>query len=53
MKKLYNVGMFRTITNKFFMALYFIIGALILEALTFYILDFGGMPEFFCDNFSW
>jgi len=52
MKKLYNVGMFRTITNKFFMALYFIIGALILEALTFQILDFGFMPEYFWYNVS-
>jgi len=44
--------MFRTITNKLVMVLYFVVSALILEALTFYILDFGGMPEFFWYNFS-
>ncbi len=43
--------MFRTVTNKLFMLLYFVIGALILEALTFLVLDFGFMPEYFWYNF--
>ncbi len=34
------------------MVLYFVIGALILEALTFYVLDLGGMPEYFWYNLS-
>ena len=34
------------------MVIYFVIGALILEALTFYVLDFGGMSEYFWYNFS-
>ena len=44
--------MFRTIFNKFSLVLYFIIGALILEALTFAVLDFGIMPEYFWYNFA-
>ncbi len=34
------------------MVLYFVIGALILEAFTFYVLDFGWMPEYFWYNLS-
>ncbi len=43
--------MFRTISNKLLMVLYFVVGALILEALTFSILDLGFMPEYFWYNF--
>ena len=43
--------MFRTIANKLLMVLYFVIGALILEAITFSILDLGTMPEYFWYNF--
>lgn len=34
------------------MLLYFVVGALILEAVTFYILDLGFMPEYFWYNFA-
>lgn len=44
--------MFRTIFNKFIMVIYFVVGALILEALTFSVLDFGGLPEYFWYNFA-
>ncbi len=44
--------MFRTIFNKIIMVLYFVVGALILEALTFYTLNFGWFPEYFWYNFS-
>jgi len=44
--------MFRTIVNKLLMVLYFIVGALVLEVLTFSVLDFGGMPEYFWYNFA-
>ena len=43
--------MFRTVANKLLMVLYFVIGALILEALTFAVLELGFMPEFFAYNF--
>ncbi len=43
--------MFRTVANKLFMLLYFVVGALVLEALTFLVLDFGFMPEYFWYNF--
>jgi len=43
--------MIRSTVNKFGMFLYFIIGALILEAVSFYILDFGVMPTYFWYNF--
>ena len=43
--------MFRTITNKLLMVLYFVVGALILEAITFSVLDLGFMPEYFWYNF--
>jgi hypothetical protein len=33
------------------MVLYFVVGALILEALTFHILELGVMPEYFWYNF--
>lgn len=44
--------MFRTIANKMLMVLYFVVGALILEALTFAILDLGFMPQYFWYNLS-
>ena len=44
--------MFRIITNKLLMVLYFVVGALVLEALTFSVLDLGFMPEYFWYNFS-
>lgn len=44
--------MFRTISNKLLMALYFVVGALILEALTFHVLELGFMPEYFWYNLS-
>ncbi len=43
--------MFRTLSNKLLMLLYFVIGTLVLEALTFLILDFGFMPQYFWYNF--
>ena len=43
--------MFRTLLNKFLMLLYFVIGTLILEVLTFLILDFGLLPQYFWYNF--
>ena len=43
---------FRTIANKMLMVLYFVVGALILEALTFSILDLGFMPDYFWYNLS-
>lgn len=43
--------MIRSTVNKFGMFLYFIIGALILEAVSFCILDFGAMPTYFWYNF--
>lgn len=44
--------MFKTVINKLLMVLYFVVGALILEALTFHILDLGTMPEYFMYNLS-
>lgn len=44
--------MFRTIFNKILLALYFVVGALILEALTFSVLGFNSMPTYFWYNFS-
>ena len=44
--------MFRTLANKMLMVLYFVVGALILEAITFSVLDLGFMPEYFWYNFS-
>lgn len=44
--------MFRTVVSKIFMLLYFVIGALILEALTFHFLNLGTMPEYFWYNLS-
>ncbi len=44
--------MFKTIFNKFLMILYFVVGALILEVLTFDVLGFGGMPEYFWYNLA-
>lgn len=42
----------KTICNKLAMLLYFIVGALILEAVTFYILGLGFMPEYFWYDFA-
>lgn len=44
--------MFRTIANKMLMVVYFVVGALILEAFTFAALDLGVMPEFFWYNLA-
>ena len=44
--------MFRTIANKMLMVIYFVLGALIMEALTFYVLELGVMPEYFWYNLS-
>ena len=43
--------MIRAICNKLLMFFYFIAGALILEAVTFYILDFASLPTYFWYNF--
>mgnify|MGYP003320745067 CR=1 FL=1 len=43
--------MIRAVCNKLMMFFYFIIGALILEAVTFYILDFVNLPTYFWYNF--
>jgi phosphoglycerol transferase MdoB-like AlkP superfamily enzyme len=43
--------MIKSVVNKLLMFIYFIVGALILEAVTFYILDFSGMPTYFWYNF--
>ena len=43
--------MLKSILNKLLMVFYFIIGALLLEAVTFNILNFGTMPEYFWLNF--
>lgn len=44
--------MFRILANKMLMVLYFVVGALVLEALTFSVLDLGFMPQYFWYNFS-
>lgn len=44
--------MFRTLLNKTLMVIYFVVGALILEALTFHFLGLGFMPEYFWYNLS-
>lgn len=44
--------MIKTIFNKLLMVIYFVIGALLLEALTFNILNLGVMPEYFAINFT-
>lgn len=43
--------MIRSVINKLLMFIYFIVGALILEAVTFHILNFSGMPIYFWYNF--
>ena len=43
--------MIRAVFNKLIMFFYFIVGALILEAVTFHILDFASMPTYFWYNF--
>ena len=42
----------KVILNKLLMVLYFIFSALILEAVTFYVLDFGFMPEYLLYDLS-
>ena len=44
--------MLKTVLSKLLMVLYFICGALILEAVTFHILGMGIMPEYFGYNFA-
>jgi len=44
--------MFRILTNKFLMVIYFVVGALVLEALTFSVLNLGIAPQYFWYNFS-
>lgn len=44
--------MFKAVVNKLLMVIYFLIGTLILEAITFAVLDLGFMPEFFFMNMS-
>ncbi len=44
--------MFRTILNKTLMIIYYVVGALILEALTFHFLNLGSMPQYFWYNLS-
>lgn len=44
--------MLKTAVNKLLMVIYFVLGALILEAVTFSILNFSGMPEYFLLNFA-
>lgn len=44
--------MFKTIVNKLLMSLYFVAGTLILELVTFNMLDMGYMPDHFLYNFA-
>jgi len=45
--------MFKTIVNKLLMSLYFIVGTLILELVTFKMLNMGGaVPDYFLFNFA-
>ncbi len=44
--------MLKTVLSKLMMVLYFVFGALILEAVAFHILGMGLMPEYFWYNFS-
>lgn len=44
--------MLKTVLSKLLMVLYFVCGALILEAVTFHILGMGFMPEYFGYNFA-
>ena len=44
--------MLKTVLSKLLMVLYFVCGALILEAVTFHILGMGIMPEYFWYNFA-
>lgn len=43
--------MIKSVVNKLMMFIYFIVGALVIEAVTFHILDFAGMPTYFWYNF--
>ncbi len=42
----------KTVLNKLLLLIYLVISALILEAVTFYLLDFGGMPKYFWYDFA-
>lgn len=42
----------KTVANKLLILLYFVVSALILEAVTFYLLDLGGMPDYFWYDFA-
>lgn len=44
--------MLKIVANKFLLFFYFIVSALILEAVTFYLLDLGGMPDYFFYNLA-
>lgn len=44
--------MLKTVLSKLMMVLYFVCGALILEAVTFHVLGMGIMPEYFGYNFA-
>lgn len=44
--------MIKTGVNKFLMFIYYVLGALILEAFSFYVLKLGFMPQYFWYNFS-
>lgn len=44
--------MLRTVLNKLLMVLYFVLGAVVLEAVTFSVLGLGFMPEYFLLNLS-
>ncbi len=43
--------MLKTFLNKIWLVIYFVVGALILEAITFRVLGLGIMPEYFFYNF--
>lgn len=44
--------MIKTIFNKVLMLLYFVVGALVLELVTFHILGLNGLPKYFWYNFA-
>lgn len=44
--------MFKSVINKLLMVLYFVVGALILEFITFHFLNLGTMPEYFFIDLS-
>ena len=44
--------MIKSLINKLLMVLYFVIGALILEFITFKVLNFGVLPDYFMLDLS-